>query len=39
MHTTGTLDQPYQFSTKRYDAGTGLNYYGYENSGDTILNY
>jgi RHS repeat-associated protein len=29
MHTTGTLDQPYQFSTKRYDAGTGLNYYGY----------
>jgi RHS repeat-associated protein len=29
MHTTGTLDQPYQFSTKRYDTGTGLNYYGY----------
>jgi RHS repeat-associated protein len=29
MHTTGTLDQTYQFSTKRYDAGTGLSYYGY----------
>jgi RHS repeat-associated protein len=29
INTTGTLDQPYQFSTKRYDAGTGLNYYGY----------
>ena len=25
----GTLEQPFQFSTKRYDAGTGLNYYGY----------
>jgi RHS repeat-associated protein len=29
INTTGTLDQPYQFSTKRYDAGTGLSYYGY----------
>jgi RHS repeat-associated protein len=27
--TTGALDQPYQFSTKRYLAGVGLNYYGY----------
>jgi RHS repeat-associated protein len=27
--TTGTLDQPYQFSTKRYLDGVGLNYYGY----------
>jgi len=26
---TGTLSQPFQFSTKRYDAGVGLNYYGY----------
>jgi RHS repeat-associated protein len=26
---TGTLDQPYQFSTKAYDRGTGLSYYGY----------
>ena len=24
-----TLDQPYQFSTKRYDELTGLSYYGY----------
>jgi RHS repeat-associated protein len=29
MNVTGTLEQPFQFSTKRYDAGTGLNYYGY----------
>jgi RHS repeat-associated protein len=29
INTTGTLDQPYQFSTKRYDADTGLNYYGF----------
>lgn len=26
---TGTLQQPYLFSTKRYDKGTGLLYYGY----------
>jgi RHS repeat-associated protein len=26
---TGTLDQPFQFSTKYYDQQTGLNYYGY----------
>jgi RHS repeat-associated protein len=26
---SGTLDQPYQFSTKRYLAGLGLNYYGF----------
>jgi len=26
---SGTLEQPFQFSTKRYDEGTGLNYYGY----------
>ena len=26
---TGTLDQPYQFSTKRFDGATGLSYYGY----------
>jgi len=29
MAKTGTLDQPFGFSTKRYDAGTGLSYYGY----------
>ena len=29
MAKTGTLDQPFMFSTKRYDAGTGLSYYGY----------
>jgi RHS repeat-associated protein len=27
--TRGTFDQPYQFSTKRYDARTGLVYFGY----------
>lgn len=26
---SGTLDQPFQFSTKYYDQQTGLNYYGY----------
>ncbi len=26
---TGSLDQPYQFSTKRYDESTGLSDYGY----------
>ncbi|GAK58230.1 YD repeat protein [Candidatus Vecturithrix granuli] len=26
---SGTLDQPFGFSTKRYDTGTGLVYYGY----------
>ncbi|MBI5101369.1 MAG: hypothetical protein HZB33_05995 [Nitrospirae bacterium] len=26
---TGTLNQPYQFSTKEYDPETGLTYYGY----------
>jgi RHS repeat-associated protein len=26
---TGTLDQPFQFSTKFFDNETGLNYYGY----------
>ena len=29
MAKSGTLDQPYQFSTKRYFADVGLNYYGY----------
>jgi len=29
MKKTGTLDQPFQFSTKQYDAETGHNYYGY----------
>ncbi len=29
MNVTGTLEQPFQFSTKRYDPGIGLNYYGY----------
>ena len=29
MVKTGTLDQPYQFYTKRYFAGVGLVYYGY----------
>ncbi len=26
---SGSLDQPYQYSTKRYDAETGLMYFGY----------
>jgi RHS repeat-associated protein len=29
MARGGTLDQPYQFSTKRYDDQTGLAYFGY----------
>jgi RHS repeat-associated protein len=29
MVKTGSLDQPFQFSTKRYDTQTGLVYYGY----------
>ncbi len=29
MTKTGTLNQPYQFSTKLYDEKTGLSYYGY----------
>jgi len=29
MSATATLDQPFRFSTKRYDEGTGLSYYGY----------
>jgi RHS repeat-associated protein len=29
MIQTGALDQPYKFSTKRYDEKTGLSYYGY----------
>ena len=29
MSKTGTLDQPYMFSTKEYDEQTGLSYYGY----------
>jgi RHS repeat-associated protein len=29
MARTGTLDQPYGFSTKPYDENTGLYYYGY----------
>jgi RHS repeat-associated protein len=29
MARTGTLDQPYRFSTKPYDDNTGLYYYGY----------
>jgi RHS repeat-associated protein len=29
MSKTGILDQPYMFSTKEYDAETGLSYYGY----------
>jgi RHS repeat-associated protein len=29
MVKTGSLDQPFQFSTKRYDSQTGLSYYGY----------
>jgi RHS repeat-associated protein len=27
--TSGSLNQPFQFSTKRFDSDTGLNYYGY----------
>jgi RHS repeat-associated protein len=29
LKKTGTFDQPYRFSTKRYDEATGLSYYGY----------
>jgi RHS repeat-associated protein len=29
MKNTALLDQPYMFSTKEYDAETGLSYYGY----------
>jgi RHS repeat-associated protein len=29
MTKTGTLNQPFQFSTKPYDEKTGLSYYGY----------
>lgn len=29
VNKTGTLEQPFQFSTKRYDTQTGLSYYGY----------
>jgi RHS repeat-associated protein len=29
MSKTGTLNQPFQFSTKKYDEKTGLSYYGY----------
>ncbi len=29
MRTTGTLNQPFMFSTKEYDPETGLSYYGY----------
>jgi len=29
MNKSATLDQPFRFSTKRYDEGTGLSYYGY----------
>lgn len=29
MAKTGTVNQPYQFSTKAYDETTGLSYYGY----------
>jgi RHS repeat-associated protein len=29
MQQSGTLSQPFQFSTKRYLANVGLNYYGY----------
>jgi len=29
MKKTGTLDQPFQFSTKQYDAETGKSYFGF----------
>jgi RHS repeat-associated protein len=29
MAKTGTLEQPFMFSTKRYDQSTGSSYYGY----------
>ena len=29
MKKSGTVDQPYLFSTKEYDADTGLSYYGF----------
>ena len=32
----GALDQPYRFSTKRYDENTGLSYYGYRFYNPTI---
>ena len=29
MAENGTVNQPFRFSTKRYDGKLGLNYYGY----------
>ncbi len=29
LKKTGSLDQPYQFSTKPYESGSGLSYFGY----------
>ncbi len=29
MSSTGGVDQPYRFSTKRYDESLGMSYYGY----------
>ena len=29
LSKTGTIDQPYQFSTKEYDAGMGKSYFGF----------
>jgi RHS repeat-associated protein len=29
MNKTGTIDQPFMFSTKQYDTETGLQYFGY----------
>jgi RHS repeat-associated protein len=36
LKKTGTFDQPYRFSTKRYDEQTGLSYYGYRFYNPTI---
>lgn len=36
MARSGPLEQPFQFSTKRYLADTGLNYYGYRFYSPTI---
>jgi YD repeat-containing protein len=37
MEKTGSLDQPFRFSTKRYDGETGLSYYGLGEAGGINL--
>lgn len=36
MSQTGTLDQPFQFSTKQYDENLGLSYYGYRHYSSSL---